>query len=218
MLSAPPSALNSDALDLAEVHRDVRDVAEKDRALAVRRDGDLLGDVGAVEGSVSKPSWPSTVSLPSPGFHSKVRRPRRAAPGRRRCRRRRSRRRRRLVRCPRPGCPGRVVAVAGVDHERQHIGRQARGRDGVVALAAVDPSTSCASVLSSRTSAGSPTIASGGSGANHSITSSPPCLGPGRCRPRRRWWPEVPAKSMLTSVTSVPLRSRTRTVSGCQAR
>ena len=49
MVSAPPSALKSIALDVVEVHRDVGDVAGEERAPAVGRDVDVLGDVGAVE-------------------------------------------------------------------------------------------------------------------------------------------------------------------------
>ena len=38
-----------DMLDTAEVHRHVADIAEQAGAVAIRRDIDLLGDVGAVE-------------------------------------------------------------------------------------------------------------------------------------------------------------------------
>ena len=49
MLSAPPSALKSMRLDVVQVHDDVGDVAEEQHTPAVRRDVDVLGDVGAVE-------------------------------------------------------------------------------------------------------------------------------------------------------------------------
>ena len=49
MVSAPPRALNVDALDAVEVHGDVGDVAGEPHALAVGRDVDVLVDVGAVE-------------------------------------------------------------------------------------------------------------------------------------------------------------------------
>ena len=49
MVSAPPSALKSIVSTSFEVHRDVGDVAEEEHAPAVRRDVDVLGDVGAVE-------------------------------------------------------------------------------------------------------------------------------------------------------------------------
>ena len=49
MLSAPPSALKSIALDVVEVHDDVGDVAGEQDAPAVGRDVDVLGNVGAVE-------------------------------------------------------------------------------------------------------------------------------------------------------------------------
>jgi hypothetical protein len=69
--SAPPSAVEGDALDVVEVHRDVRDVAEEAHAPAVGRHVEGLGDVGSVEGQRSLPAWPSTTSLPSPGSQVK---------------------------------------------------------------------------------------------------------------------------------------------------
>ena len=48
ILSAPPSA-EIDLLDVVHVHRDVGDVAEEQRAAAIGRDVDVLGDVGAEE-------------------------------------------------------------------------------------------------------------------------------------------------------------------------
>ena len=49
MLSAPPSARKSMLLDVVQVHRDVGDVADEQRAPAVGQDVDVLGDVGAEE-------------------------------------------------------------------------------------------------------------------------------------------------------------------------
>ena len=61
-----------DALDVVEVHRHARDVAGEQDAAAVRDDVDVLGDVRAEEDHLSEPSWPSSVSLPSPGFQWKA--------------------------------------------------------------------------------------------------------------------------------------------------
>ena len=60
-----------------EVHRDVCDIADEAHVPVEGRDVDILVDVGAVETSASKssvstPFPPSTVSLPSPGFHTKT--------------------------------------------------------------------------------------------------------------------------------------------------
>ena len=49
ILSAPPKRVEVDQLHVVQVHDDIRDVAEEGRTPAVRRDRDLLGDVGAVE-------------------------------------------------------------------------------------------------------------------------------------------------------------------------
>ena len=49
MLSAPPRARKSIALDVVEVHRHVGDVAEEEDAPAVGRDVDVLAGVGAEE-------------------------------------------------------------------------------------------------------------------------------------------------------------------------
>ena len=49
MVSAPPRALNWICSTLLQVHRDVADIAEEPHAIAVRRDVDVLADVGAIE-------------------------------------------------------------------------------------------------------------------------------------------------------------------------
>ena len=61
-----------DMLDAVEVHGDVADVAEQPHPLAIGRDVDVLVDVGAVEHQRIGAGLPSTVSLPSPGFQTKV--------------------------------------------------------------------------------------------------------------------------------------------------
>ena len=128
-----------DPLDAVEVHRDAADVAGEADPAAVGRDVDLLGDVGAVEGSVSSPAWPSTVSLPSPGFQTNVSSP---AP-------------RSAVSLPRPpvidvvavaaeqtvvavAAGDRVVARAAVDREADQRGQAVAGGDDVVAAVGVD--------------------------------------------------------------------------------
>ena len=80
--------------------------------------------------SVSMPAWPSTVSLPSPGFQTKVSLP---APSS-------------AVSLPRPplievvavAADEDVVAVAAVERQLDLAGRERRGVDGVVAAEAVD--------------------------------------------------------------------------------
>ena len=49
MLSAPPSALKSDMLDIIQVHGHCGHVAEEAGACAIGREVDVLADVGAVE-------------------------------------------------------------------------------------------------------------------------------------------------------------------------
>ena len=49
MVSAPPSALECDPLDVVEVHGDGGDIAGKAHAAAIGRDVDIFGGVGAVE-------------------------------------------------------------------------------------------------------------------------------------------------------------------------
>ena len=88
MLSAPPRASSCDVLDAVEVHGDVADVAgepRRGRRWPRCRCSRLM--LAPLNTSVSLPPWPSTVSLPSPGFHMNVSSP--APRRRRRCRGRR---------------------------------------------------------------------------------------------------------------------------------
>ena len=73
IVSAPPRALTSIALDAVEVHGDVGDVAgEAATRLPLAEMSIFSAMLAPLKSIVSVPSWPSTVSLPSPGFHTKV--------------------------------------------------------------------------------------------------------------------------------------------------
>ena len=60
-----------DVLDVVGVHGHVA-TSRKADAVAIGGEGDLLVGVEPLKTIVSLPAWPSTVSLPSPGFQMKV--------------------------------------------------------------------------------------------------------------------------------------------------
>src|SRR5262249_44133314 len=67
------ASVELDVLDAVDIHDDGTDVAGHPHSAAVRRDVELLVDVGAVEHQrVVAPASPSTTSLPSPGFQTNV--------------------------------------------------------------------------------------------------------------------------------------------------
>ena len=102
---------------------------EQPRPAAIGRDVDVLVDVGAVELQRIVPPWPSTVSLPSPGFQTKVSLPRREG---------------RVVAATAVdevvagAADDDVIAVAAVEREVGLAGMQPRSVDGVVAGASID--------------------------------------------------------------------------------
>ena len=56
---------------MVEVDRDEADASGEPDPVSVGLDGEAFGRVVAVEGQGVRPAWPSTVSLPSPGFQVK---------------------------------------------------------------------------------------------------------------------------------------------------
>ena len=128
-----------DLLDAIEVHGDVADVAEEPQPAAVGRQSIFSLTLEPLNCIVSLPPCPSTVSLPSPGFHTKVSSP---APMN-------------ATSLPRPpmmhvvavaadqlvvavAAGDRVVAGATVDRQLDHASGQSRGGDRVVAAGSVD--------------------------------------------------------------------------------